>query len=82
MHSQPCSPWLLLQTSQHLEVACLLFMALHIQGMRTAVQALPADGKLIACDRDARPLILARQAFEKAGVAHKVGLISTPLKIQ
>ena len=37
------------------------------------MQALPADGQLIACDSDARPLILARQAFEKAGVAHKVG---------
>ena len=44
--------------------------------MRTAVQALPADGRLIACDRDARPLMLARQAFEKAGIAHKVGLPS------
>jgi hypothetical protein len=76
MHTRPCSPWLLLQTSRRLVVACLLFAALHIQGTRTAVQALPADGNLIACDRDARPLILARQAFEKAGVTHKVGLPS------
>ncbi|DBA66121.1 hypothetical protein WJX79_000853 [Trebouxia sp. C0005] len=40
--------------------------------------ALPADGKLIACDRDARPLILARQAFENAAVAHKVDIKEQP----
>ena len=37
-----------------------------------AVQALPKDGKLTACDRDARPLALARQAFAKADVLNKV----------
>ncbi|KAL3154744.1 hypothetical protein ABBQ38_011291 [Trebouxia sp. C0009 RCD-2024] len=33
--------------------------------------ALPLEGKLIACERDPRPLKLAQQAFEKAGVADK-----------
>ena len=35
-------------------------------------QALPEDGRLVACERDARPLELARRAWREAGVAHKV----------
>lgn len=35
--------------------------------------ALPPGGKLVACDRDPRPLALAKQYWEKAGVAEKVG---------
>ena len=44
------------------------------------VQALPSDGKLTACDRDARPLVLARQAFQMAGVADKVGQAAVDTK--
>lgn len=40
--------------------------------------ALPSDGKLTACDRDARPLVLARQAFQMAGVADKVKILQQP----
>ena len=36
------------------------------------MQALPEQGKLIACDRDPRALQLAQTAFSKAGIAHKV----------
>lgn len=38
-------------------------------------QALPEDGRLVACERDEGPLQLARQAWRKAGVAHKVQLL-------
>jgi O-methyltransferase len=34
--------------------------------------ALPADGKLVACEKDERPLVLARSAWEAAGVAGRV----------
>ena len=34
--------------------------------------ALPPGGKLVACDRDPRPLALAREYWAKAGVADKV----------
>ena len=50
----------------------LLDSIMHQRQMMTAVQALPAEGKLVACERDLRPLKLAHQAFEKAGVADKV----------
>ena len=47
-------------------------------GLRSGVwvsgpgQALPEDGRLVACERDERPLELARRAWHDAGVAHKV----------
>ena len=34
-------------------------------------QALPEDGRLVACDRDASSLAIARQAWDAAGVGHK-----------
>ncbi|KAL3154743.1 hypothetical protein ABBQ38_011291 [Trebouxia sp. C0009 RCD-2024] len=40
--------------------------------------ALPLEGKLIACERDPRPLKLAQQAFEKAGVADKISIMEGP----
>ncbi len=37
-----------------------------------AGQALPEDGQLVACDRDARAMDIARKYWQQAGVAHKV----------
>lgn len=51
---------------------------MHQTRMITAVQALPPGGKLVACERDLRPLKLAQQAFEKAGVADKVSRSCCP----
>lgn len=39
------------------------------------LQALPEQGKLVACDRDPRALQLAQTAFAKGGVAHKVSML-------
>ena len=36
--------------------------------------ALPAGGRLVACDRDPKAMALARQYWELAGVAGKVRL--------
>ena len=37
-------------------------------------QALPPDGRLVACDRDPKSLALAQEYWERAGVADKVRL--------
>ena len=42
-------------------------------------QALPKDSRLVACERDERPLELARRAWHDAGVAHKVKPCCGPL---
>ena len=44
---------------------------LHRQGY-LGRQALPTGGVLIACEQDERPLALAREMWQKAGVADKV----------
>jgi len=38
------------------------------------LQALPADGLLVALDKDASTMAVAQRYWEKAGVAHKVRL--------
>lgn len=38
--------------------------------------ALPPGGRLVACDRDPKSLALARQYWEKAGVADRVSTFS------
>jgi predicted O-methyltransferase YrrM len=40
--------------------------------------ALPADGKIIACDVNAEYTAVARQFWEEAGVAHKIDLRLAP----
>lgn len=71
------------------EQGALMAMLVRLMGARRAIeigvftgysslsvaQALPDDGYLLACDIDAtQPLALARPAWERAGVAHKVDL--------
>lgn len=43
-----------------------------------AAQALPADGKVIACDVSAETSAIAERFWEQAGVAHKVDLRLAP----
>ena len=38
-------------------------------------QALPEDGVLMALDKDARSMTVARKYFDAAGVGHKVSLV-------
>jgi predicted O-methyltransferase YrrM len=40
--------------------------------------ALPADGRLIACDRDAESTAIARRYWQEAGVEHKIDLRIAP----
>ena len=55
-------------------VLCVSGGALSLSGVGVwrPGQALPEDGRLVACERDERPLELARRAWHDAGVAHKV----------
>lgn len=36
------------------------------------MQALPEDGVLVACEKDEKPLEMARDFWQRAGVSHKV----------
>lgn len=45
------------------------------------VQALPEDGQLVACEKDEAMLQLAREAWVRAGVYHKVSSCDRPLSI-
>ena len=38
--------------------------------------ALPPGGRLVACERDPKALAVARQYWQRAGVAHKVGVVT------
>lgn len=42
------------------------------------LQALPEDGQLVACEKDEAMLQLAREAWTRAGVLHKVGRCDHP----
>lgn len=66
------------QVSMHL-AGCIVEVSPHCQAVHIkvahsapALQALPADGHLICCEQDKRPLDLAREMWQQAGVLQKV----------
>ncbi|KAI8464284.1 MAG: O-methyltransferase [Monoraphidium minutum] len=68
------------------EQGAFMSLLVELMGVRRAVEvgvftgysalavamALPPDGRLVACDRDARTMEVAQRYFQAAGVAHKV----------
>lgn len=54
-----------------------VYCTCHYWQSAVRAQALPEDGRLVACDRDAGSLAIARRAWDAAGVGHKA-CSSTP----